>query len=462
MVAVRPDAGHPQTAAGHTLGAALLGFFVITLDAVVVNVALPALGHDLAMGLTGLQWVVDGYTLMFAALLLAAGSLTDRLGARTTFAWGIAVFCVASLACGMANSPTGLVGARLLQGAAAAAMMPSSMALIGQAYPDPVRRGRAVAWWAMGGSVAATSGPVLGGALLAAASWRWIFWLNLPVCLGALWLLRRAPASARRSHPFDVIGQVLAAVSMGALTYGTIASGQRGPADPLVLSMLGLAVVAGAAFIVVQRQVAHPMVPSAVFGQRGARIAMAVGFAFMACYFGLPFVMSLYLQLHRGLSALDTGAHFLPMMLVGLVLTPFSARLMERWGARVLVVSGLACMVVGLCALAAWAPTASPHAMSAWMLLVGLGGPLVSPPITAVLLHSVPSNLAGIASGVYNTSRQVGGALAVGVFGALLNRSSHFEVGLRIGLLTAAGVALLTGLASLGLRPPGTADSARR
>src|SRR2546422_10001201 len=171
-----------------TLSAAVLGFFVITLDAVVVNVALPSIRRDLGGGITGLQWVVDGYTLLFAALLLSAGALSDRVGARRAVAAGLAVFVAASAACGLAPSLGALVVARFVQGAAAAVMMPSSMALIGQAYPDPVKRARAVAVWAMGGALASSSGPVLGG-LLTLITCRMIFCINLPVGAVALLLL---------------------------------------------------------------------------------------------------------------------------------------------------------------------------------------------------------------------------------------------------------------------------------
>src|SRR3569832_1671515 len=185
-----------QSSPRATLAAALLGFFVITLDAVVVNVALPVMGRELSASVNGLQWVVDGYTLLFAALLLSAGALSDRVGG------GLVGFIVASMACGFAPDLRVLVVARFIQGAAAAVMMPSSMALIGQAYPDAKARGRAVAIWAMGGSVAASSGPFLGG-LLAMSSWRWIFFINLPVGLVAFAFLLRAGASPRRLIAFD-------------------------------------------------------------------------------------------------------------------------------------------------------------------------------------------------------------------------------------------------------------------
>lgn len=429
--------------------ASLLGFFVITLDAVVVNVALPTLGRELGAGITGLQWVVDGYTVMFAALLLSAGALTDRIGARQTFGLGLIVFVLASLACGLAPSLGSLVVARFVQGAGAAVMMPSSMSLIRQAYPDPVRRGHAVALWAMGGSVAATSGPVIGG-LLVQLDWRLIFFINLPVGLATLLFLAGTQPSPRRRVPFDGWGQLTAVAAMGALTYGAIEMGSGGLSAVSVQVSFAVFLGALVAFIALQRHGAHPMVPSSLFALRNAKISMAVGFTFMVGYFGLPFVMSLYLQQQRGLSAAATGMAFLPMMVTGLLLTPFSARLVQRFSARALIVTGLVSMSAGLAIIAFLPPSTHVWWIAALMILVGLAGPLVAPPIAAVLLSSVPAALAGTASGVFNTSRQVGGALAVAVFGALLAQSSSFMAGLRASLMLAAGISLVTAL--IGLR----------
>ncbi|AAF84574.1 MFS transporter [Xylella fastidiosa] len=451
-----PDAPTPaaQRRAQATLIAVLLGFFVITLDAVVVNVALPTLAHDLGASVDGLQWVVDGYTLMFGALLLSAGALVDRIGARRAFGLGLVVFILASMACGGAPTLATLVVARLVQGAGAAVMMPASMSLIRQAYPDPVRRGHAVALWAMGGSVASTSGPVIGGWLVS-LDWRWIFFVNLPVGLLTLAFLARTPASPRRASPFDAVGQVTAILAMGALIYGAIEAGAQGLGATPVLAAFVLALAALAAFVWSQRCGAHPMVPPGLLAPRNARISMAVGFTFMVGYFGLPFVMSLYLQQHRGLSAPATGIAFLPMMLIGLVLTPFSARLAHRFGARTMIVSGLLSMAVGLAAVASLPASAPVGWIAALMVLVGLSGPFVAPPVAAVLLSSVPGALAGTASGVFNTSRQVGGALAVAVFGALLVQAPSFMTGLRASLWLAAAIALVT--AAMALRLQSTA-----
>ena len=442
-----------RSRSGCTLAAAVLGFFVITLDAVVVNVALPSIRADLGGGITGLQWVVDGYTLAFAALLLTTGALSDRIGARRAFAAGLSMFAVSSAACGLAPTIGALVAARFVQGAAAAVLMPSSMALIRQAYADPGSRARAVGVWAMGGAAASTSGPVLGG-LLSLATWRLIFAINVPVGVVALVLIAFTGRSPHQKVPFDWAGQLTAVLVMGGLTYGAIEAGALGFAVPRVVAIaLGVAVLAVAAFLATQARGAHPMVPLELFHSRTVSAAVAVGFAFIVGYYGLPFVMSLYLQQLRGLSPVATGLAFLPMMLVGALLTPISARLAERLGARMLIGGGLLLMTAGLTVLAlvgSWTPV---WALAGLMILVGLAGPLVSPPVTAVLLDSVPGHQAGTASGVFNTSRQVGGALAIAVFGALLAHPGTFLAGLRTSLLLAAGVALAAAAASRLLQP---------
>jgi EmrB/QacA subfamily drug resistance transporter len=421
---------------------------MVTLDAVIVNVALPDIRRELAGGISGLQWVVDGYTLMFAALLLSAGSLADRVGARRAFGAGMVVFVAASVACGLAPSLGVLVAARLVQGCAAAAMMPSSIALISHAYPDPARRARAVALWSMGGVAASTSGPVLGG-LLTLVSWRLIFFVNVPAGLAALLLLARSPRSPSHGAPFDWVGQVVAVLAMGGLTYGAIETGAAGITAPRVLAAFAVAVAAGAAFAVLQARGRHPMLPLDLFRSRTVRLTVIAGFAFMVGYYGLPFVMSLYLQELRGLSALGTGIAFLPMMLIGALLTPFTAQLAGRFGARALIITGLACMTAGLVVISVLPGSAPVAVLAALMMFVGLAGPLVMPPVIALLLHAVPARRAGVASGVLNTSRQVGGALAVAVFGALLADRTTFLHGLRVSLLIAAAIAAATAIMSL-------------
>ncbi|WP_279634640.1 MFS transporter [Streptomyces carpinensis] len=233
---------------------------------------------------------------------------------------------LASIACGVAPSMAVLIAARFVQGTAAAAMMPASMAMLNHACPDPTRRTRAVAIWAMGGAIASTSGPVLGG-LLTMASWRLIFFVNVPVGLVGLYLIARAIPATRHQAPVDWAGQITGVLAMAGLTFGVIDAGEAGFAAPQVVVALAIAVVATLAFVIVQRRVMHPRVPPDLFRDRNAGISVLIGFAFMVGYYGLPFVMSLTLQQHRGLTALGTGLVFLPMMVAGLCLTPFTPRI---------------------------------------------------------------------------------------------------------------------------------------
>ena len=456
MTRARAPSGLKRTGASGTpqpwaaVAVAVLAFFIVTLDAVVVNVALPSIQDSLGGGVQGLQWVVDGYTLMFAAFLLTAGSLSDRVGARQAIGYGIALFVVTSVGCGLAPSLSLLVVARLLQGAAAAIMMPASLALISHAYDDPARRARAVAAWAMGGAVAASSGPVIGG-LLTLVDWRLVFLINVPVGVVGLILLRRAAPSPHRPAPFDVVGQLTAVLAMGCLTYGAIEAGDAGLRSPRVLLAFLLAVVGAVAFVVSQAREQHPMVPLSLFESRTVSIAMVTGFAFMVGFYGLPFLFSLYFQQVRDLSPLATGVAFLPMMLTGLVITPFSALIVEKVGSRLSITGGLGLMALGLLVLALLPVTTPLWLLSAIMVLIGLGGPLAMPPTIAVLLNNVPEGLAGTASGVFNTSRQVGGALAIAVFGALVADPQRFMDGLQVSLLIASAVLMAATLATTQL-----------
>jgi DHA2 family methylenomycin A resistance protein-like MFS transporter len=433
------------------LAASVLGFFVVTLDATVVNVALPSIRADLGAALTGLQWVVDSYTLMFAALLLTAGALTDRWGARTGLGIGVAVFVLASVVCALAPTVVVLVAARFAQGVGAAVTMPASMALVRNSYDEPARRARAVGIWSMGAAVAAASGPVVGG-LLSLTSWRLIFVLNLPVGVVTLLLLARASRSPHHAHPLDWTGQILAMLALTGLTYGAIAAGALGLTTPRVLAAFVLALVAAAAFVVRQQRGSHPMLPLELFTSRTVNITVAVGFAFMVCFYGLPFLYGLQLQQIRGLSSLGAGLVFLPMLALSGALTPLSAPVVERAGARATIVTGLTLMAVGAVALTVVPASAPVWVTAALLLPVGLAGPLVMPPTTALLLDAVPAHRAGTAGAVFNTSRQIGGALAVAVFGALLASSGGFVHGLHLSLIIAGLVAVAVAVTAAQLQ----------
>jgi DHA2 family methylenomycin A resistance protein-like MFS transporter len=445
-------AGQRARSANLSLAVALLGFFVVTLDALVVNVALPAIGRDLGGGITGLQWVVDGYTLMFAALLLSAGALADRIGARQAFGAGMALFVAASAACGLAPSLGVLVAARLAQGAGAAVLMPSSLALIREAYHDASERARAIAIWSLGGAVASSGGPVVGG-FLTLLSWRAIFFINLPIGAVALFLLARVARSPRRPAPFDWIGQVAAILGMGGLTYGLIEGGANGFASPNVVAALTVAVVAVVVFLVAEARGAHPMVPLSLFRSRPVAVSVAGGAAFSVGFYGLVFLLSLYFQQARGLTPAQTGVAFVPMTALTAVVTLIAPRIAARFGPRVPMAAGQFLQAAGLLSLCLAVAGSPVWLVASLTILIGFGASLAVPTLTALLVSSVPAERAGTASGVLNTCRQVGGALAVAVFGALVANPATFLPGLQVSLVIAALLLLVTAGASLALRP---------
>ena len=426
-----------------TLATALLGFALITLDASVVNVALPAIGSTLGGGMSGLQWVVDAYTLTFAALMLSTGAFSDRAGASRAYAIGIAVFTLASAACGLAPNLPALIGARVVQGAAAAVVLPASLALVRQAYTEPARRARAVAAWAAGGSVSVALGPVAGGALTTLWDWRGIFFINLPVGVVALVLLVRAPRSERRPAPLDLPGQLTAVVTLTALTFAVIEGGTTG------LLSFTVAVLAGACFLKVEARQAHPVVPLGLFRSRTVSLAVAVGSANSVAFYGVVFVFSLFFQQVQGRSALYAGMMFLPMTgLIG-VTNVISGKLAGRHGARLPILLGQGLAVVGLLGLLYVDTGTSPALVSVLLVPLAVGCALMVPPLTAAMLDAVPAERAGLAAGVLNSARQVAGGLAVAVFGVLI--ADGFETGLRLSLAISAALLLLTGALSFRL-----------
>jgi MFS transporter, DHA2 family, methylenomycin A resistance protein len=433
---------------GVVISVAALGFFLITLDISIINVALAQIRTGLGGGTAGQQWVIDGYTLLFAALLLFAGNFSDRAGSKQAFGVGIVVFGVASAACAMAPSIAVLVGARCVQGAGAAVMLPASMALVREAYPDSRRRAQALGVWAVGGAVASLLGQPLGG-LLTSLDWRWVFTINLPVCVGMLLCLRMVPVSSRRSYPFDWAGQVLAVVGLATLVYALIDGGHAGFASASVLAALALAVLSLAGFVLVQARTGHPMMPLALFGARGFRLALPIGFAFMVANYGNVFVTSLYLQQHLGLSPVAAGLVFVPSAVVAIGANLLSGTVTNRYGARIPIVAGLVTMAAGLLALLLTAPLGAPLITALCLMPVGGGGALAMPPATGVVLDGVSADRAGTASAVFNTFRQIGGAVAIAVFGALIADPAAFLTGMDISLAVAAVMLLLVAVSSL-------------
>lgn len=430
---------------------ASLGFFLITLDILIVNVALTSIGRELGGSTSGLQWVIDSYTLLFASLLLFAGNLSDRIGAKRAIGWGIAGFLLASVACAIAPTLGTLIGARAVQGAAAAVMLPASMALVREAFPDARERAHALGIWAVGGAVAGAVGPVLGGALTT-VDWRLVFAINLPVCVVMLGMLVRVAPSPRRPSRFDPVGQVLALLTLAGLVFGLIEGGAHGFGTGDVVAALVVSAASLVGFLVVQARGRSPMMPLDLFRSSGMRIALGDGFAFMVGNFGSVFVLSLYLQQHLGLSPLLAGLVFLPSAACSIVGNVVSGTLANRFGARVPVVAGLTTMVVGLAVVIVFAPLDSWVAVAVCAVLTGAGGSVAMPPATSVVLASVPAERSGTASAVFNTFRQVGGAVAIAVFGALLADRAHFVTGTQVSFVVAGAVILVAAVAATRIR----------
>ena len=436
---VRGSAGQrPATRGVIVLVAALLGFFMLSLDSTAVNVALPGIARTLGGSTAGLQWVIDAYTLMFAALLISAGAISDRVGAKRLYAIGLAAFLASSAACGLAPTLGFLIASRAVQGSAAAVMLPASLALVRQAYGNPVRRAKAIAVWAVGGTVAMAGGPVAGGALTSGLSWRAIFFLNLPAGLVAVALLARAPRSPLRPAPLDPAGQVTAVAALAALTFGVIQGGETGFGRPAVLGCLLLAAVAMAGFAIAETRAAHPMVPLGLFRSRVVTVCVAIGFAVNVAFYGVIFVLSLYFQRVLGQSAVTAGLEFLPMTALLPVANLTSARLGARFGAHTPIKAGLLVSVAGLAALLAEGTRPDHAPLAAALVLAGTGLGIAVPSVIIVLLEAIPADQAGMAAGLLNSSRQVGGTLAVAVFGALIAHQASFLPGMRASLLIAA------------------------
>jgi DHA2 family methylenomycin A resistance protein-like MFS transporter len=413
-----------QTSASRlTTLAASFGFVVVQLDVTIVNVALPRLAQTFRAGVEALQWVIDAYTLAFAVLLLTAGALGDRFGARRMFVAGFAVFAAASLACGLAPGGAFLVGARAAQGIGAALLVPNSLAVLNHAHHhDAAGRARAVGFWTAAGGVAIAAGPVLGGLLLASLGWRSVFLVNLPVCAAGAWLtLACAPRSPRpaAARALDLPGQVLAALSLTGLIAAVIEARPRGIADPLVLAAAALFVGCGAAFVRVEGRTREPMLPLGFFRRPAFSAAVAYGVAANLAYYGTIFVLALYLQTARGWSPIQAGLAFLPLTATFIVSNLISGWAVARFGSRTPMALGAAIAALGYLLLLPLGPKSGFLAMAPGFALIPGGIGLGVPAMTTAILASVDKQWSGTASGVLNAARQTGGAAGVAAFGAM-------------------------------------------
>lgn len=398
--------------------AASFAMFLIGMDTFIVNVALPTIGTELHANMAAQQWIIDGNTLAFAALLLLAGNLSDRFGAKHAFMAGTAGFAVSSLICALAVGAGMLVLGRTLLGVSAALLLPSSMSVIREAYPREADRSRALAIWGIGGSSAAAVGPILGGAL-APIHWSLVFSINIPFCLAILALCLRLAPSPASARPFDVPGQVLAAAGLTGLIGGIIEGGSRGFTAPAPAALIVFGTIALAAFAFSQMRVRYPMVPPALFRKLGMRAAVFGGFAMILSWNGAIFLSTLILQQSAGLDPLASGLVFLPSAITCSITNMLSDRLSGVWSTRRILVVGIAILSAGYAVFLMLGGQLSAVGVAVAIAVAGSGGGLMTPTFAGMVLRYSEPSQAGIASAVFNTLRQVGGAVGVALFGAL-------------------------------------------
>ncbi|HWD54300.1 MAG TPA: MFS transporter [Acidimicrobiales bacterium] len=460
-----PDLAMSTPRGRWVLAATVLGSGIAFLDATVVGIALPSISRTFGGGVGTLQWVITGYSLTLAAFLLLGGSLGDRFGRRRVFSFGIAWFAVASACCGLAPTAGFLIVARIVQGIGGALLTPGSLAIL-QASFRPDDRSRAIGAWSGLGGVASAAGPLIGGYLLAVASWRWLFFINLPLSAFVLVITaRHVPESSDPTNKgrVDTAGAALAVIFLAGVTYALIEGPTRGWSSPAIVASFVLAAVAGPAFFVVERRVTGPMLPLGLFRSRQFSGANAVTFVVYGALGGALFLLPVELQLVAHYTPLDSGLALLPLTLIMLVFSARSGQLSARIGPRLQMSLGPVLVGAGLALLArATDPGTYWAQVFPAVLLFGAGLAVTVAPLTSTAMGAAPAEHSGIASAVNNTVARAAGLFAVavlplaaGLTGTAALAPSELADGFRTAVYI-SGVACAAGglLALLTIRNP--------
>jgi DHA2 family methylenomycin A resistance protein-like MFS transporter len=449
----------PTRARGNPLSALVASttaFTLVIIGTTVVNVALPSIHRDLGSTTAGLQWVINAYTLMLASLMLSMGAMCDQRGARRVMLAGVALFITGAVLAAAAPTLAILLTGQVLLGTGAAALMPASLALISDAYPDHRERGRAVAIYASASAVAIGVGPVLGGLLIDAIGWRAIFGIDVPLALfvGGLVIAGVRETPRRPRDGLDPWGQLTAFLALGALTFALIESGADGWLAPRTLGALALAGSAGLAFLAIERRGHSPMLPLSILASREFDASALAGLLVNFAVYGQFFVLSLYLQELRGISPLQTGLLFLvqPCVAAGTALA--AGAITNRRGPRIPTISGGLCAMVGTLLILQVGAHSSYGLLVAGLALLGAGGGMSVPALTVAVVGGSRRDQVGIAVASFTASRQIGGILGVAVLGALTGQPVSLS-GIHAGIAVAAGALVVSAL--LGLLVPATA-----
>ncbi|MEV4446659.1 MFS transporter [Streptomyces mirabilis] len=400
-----------------------LGFFMTLLDLTIVNIAIPDMGQDLDASLDEILWVVNAYTLALAVLMITAGRLGDLRGKRNLFLAGVALFTLASLACGLAQNPAQLIAFRAVQGLGAALLMPQTLSIIAEVFPAD-RRGAAMGVWGVVAGVSGALGPIIGGALITHLDWRWIFFVNLPLGVVVLGLAAAVIPGSRRTvrHRFDTLGVLLASGTLFCLAFG-LTEGQRYDWNAWIWSLFGAAALLFAAFLGHERgqQGDDPLVPFSLFKDRNFTLINFVGVTVSFGVVGMFLPLTIYLQSVLGFSALKSGLVLLPLALGSFVTAGPAGVLADKIGGKFILMTGLLAWTAALVWIVGAADIGSSWTAVAFPLfLAGLGAGCTFAPMATEVMRNVPAKLAGAASGVNNALRQVGSVLAGAVVGAVL------------------------------------------
>lgn len=429
--------------------ATCLSYVIVILDTSIVNVALEPIATRLNASVAGLQWVVNAYTLTFASLLLTGGALGDRLGAKKIYLTGLLLFATASALCGLAPTLPALIVARVLQGVGAALLVPCSLTLLNNVYPDAHERAGAIGKWAGFGGIAMAAGPLIGGVLIHWFGWRCIFWVNVPFALAGAWLTTRVPTEKVTVDPdrhSDGAGQILAIIALASTVAVLISGSTPGWGNSQLLAGSAVAVLAWSLFILTEMRAREPILPLRLFKNRVFSAAVFTSLVSALVFYGLFFLLSLYFQTVRHWPPLQTGLAFLPLTLFVTLGSFTSGPLCRRFGALYLVGGGFLLYAAGFVGLYAMADNAPYWRIVACFPAMGLGAGIITPAATASLMNVINKSQAGVASGVLNASRQTGSAFGVAIFGALMAGNDNFRDSLNIAVSLAIGLSLLAAL----------------
>jgi EmrB/QacA subfamily drug resistance transporter len=430
-----------------TLGAMCFALFMIMLDNTVVNVALPSIQKDLDASISGLEWTINGYTLSFAVLLATGGRLGDIFGRRRMFLFGVVIFTLSSATAGFAANSTDLVVSRVVQGVGAALMMPATLSIITDAFPAS-ERGKAMGMWAGVSALALAVGPVLGGFLTEHVSWRAIFYLNIPVAIGAVTAALFAVRESRDTtvgRQVDFAGVATLTIGLTALILALVEGNAWGWGSPEIIVLLAGAVLALVAFVAIEGRVKVPMVDFSLLSDRNflgsVVVALIVSFAML----GVFFCLALYMQNILGYSPLEAGVRFLPSTLMIVAVAPVAGRLSDRFGPRWLIAGGLAIVAASLFSFSGIAVDSTYLDLLPGFTLLGIGIAMTMSPMTSAAMNAVPVQKAGVASGVLSMFRMVGGSLGVAVTGAIFQArvGSSFETASPQQFVDALGFAMM-------------------